>query len=129
MWPGIFIGAFLVNVATAGSPATSLGICQWATHLKGSWAPTWLTGLPTVVMHLIGPPMCSSSRRTGWSGQYDGKCHDRRDQSRGGWVRRLGRLRLNLEDLVARGHGGCHDRGPVLILWSTPSGCLGAGNG
>jgi signal transduction histidine kinase len=26
VWPGIFIGAFLVNVATAGSPATSLGI-------------------------------------------------------------------------------------------------------
>lgn len=26
VWPGIFIGAFLVNIATAGSPATSLGI-------------------------------------------------------------------------------------------------------
>lgn len=26
VWPGIFIGAFLVNVATAGSAATSLGI-------------------------------------------------------------------------------------------------------
>src|SRR5437899_3282080 len=28
VWPGIFLGAFLVNVTTAGSAATSLGIAM-----------------------------------------------------------------------------------------------------
>jgi integral membrane sensor domain MASE1 len=31
-WPGIFLGAFLVNATTAGSVATSLGIAVGNTH-------------------------------------------------------------------------------------------------
>lgn len=39
VWPGIFLGAFLANVTTAGSVATSLGIAAGNTleALVGAW--------------------------------------------------------------------------------------------
>jgi integral membrane sensor domain MASE1 len=40
LWPGIFVGAFLVNIATQGSVATSLGIA--AGNTLEALAATWL---------------------------------------------------------------------------------------
>src|ERR1051325_902776 len=39
LWPGVFLGAFLVNITTQGSPATSLGIATGNTleALLGAW--------------------------------------------------------------------------------------------
>src|SRR6185503_3267292 len=39
LWPAVFVGAFLVNVTTAGSMATSLGIAtgNTAEALLGAW--------------------------------------------------------------------------------------------
>jgi diguanylate cyclase (GGDEF)-like protein len=39
LWPAVFLGAFLVNVTTAGSPATSLGIAAGNTleAVVGAW--------------------------------------------------------------------------------------------
>jgi signal transduction histidine kinase/integral membrane sensor domain MASE1 len=47
VWPAIFIGAFVVNVTTAGSPATSLGIAVGNTleGLVGAWlVQRWANG-------------------------------------------------------------------------------------
>ncbi|MBI3298845.1 MAG: MASE1 domain-containing protein [Elusimicrobia bacterium] len=47
VWPGIFAGAFLVNVTTAGGPATALGIAAGNTLeavLGGTLAARWAGG-------------------------------------------------------------------------------------
>src|SRR5262245_11083016 len=46
VWPAIFVGAFLVNVTTEGSPATSLGIALGNTleGYVGAWLVTRLAG-------------------------------------------------------------------------------------
>ena len=61
VWPAIFVSAFLVNVTTAGSFATSLGIGAGNT-LEVWSAPTWSTASPAAVTHLPEPRVCSGIR-------------------------------------------------------------------
>src|SRR5437588_3787386 len=50
VWPAIFVGAFLVNVTTAGSVATSLAVASGNTleAVCGAWLVNRLTGGTTV---------------------------------------------------------------------------------
>src|SRR5437879_1610930 len=80
VWPAIFLGAFLVNVTTAGSVATSLAVASGNTleAVCGAWLVNRLTGgttvfdrpqgvfkfgLAAVVSTVIGPR--SEERRVG----------------------------------------------------------------
>src|SRR6266480_1155718 len=55
-WPAIFVGAFLVNVTTAGNVATSLAIASGNTleAVCGGWLVNRLAGCTTVFDHPQG---------------------------------------------------------------------------
>src|SRR2546427_536376 len=60
VWPGIFLGAFLVNLTTAGSVATTIGIATGNTleglvgaHLVNRWAPTSPSRVYPVAMPIV----------------------------------------------------------------------------
>src|SRR5438876_236228 len=54
VWPAIFVGAFLVNVTTAGNVATSFAIAMGNTleALAGAWLVARLTFRPAIIRSL-----------------------------------------------------------------------------
>ena len=41
VWPGIFLGAFLLHFTTVGGPSPPRSASRWGTPSKGSPARTW----------------------------------------------------------------------------------------
>src|SRR5437773_6993766 len=62
VWPGLFLGAFLVSVTRAGSGRPSGSPA--ATRSKGSSAPSWSSASRTVGESTIGGETSSRSRRS-----------------------------------------------------------------
>ena len=102
VWPGIFIGAFLVNVTTAGSILTSLG-GRDRQHARGPGRRLprrsirqRVEGVRSRAGHV---PLRDSDRHARHGRERD----DRRRQPGGGRLRAVGPLRLDLAHVVAGG--------------------------
>ena len=106
-WPAIFVGAFLVNLTTAGSVATSLGIATGNT-LEG------VLGAVLVTRFANGRNAFDDARDIfkfavlAGTAQHDGERHPGRGQPRPRRLRALGELRGHLADVVARRRRGSH---------------------
>ncbi|MGQ0549118.1 MAG: MASE1 domain-containing protein [Armatimonadota bacterium] len=61
-WPGIFLGAFLANLTTAGTVATSLAIAGGGTLWKAWSGPTLSTRSPTAGTRFAARPTSFGSR-------------------------------------------------------------------
>jgi hypothetical protein len=108
IWPAIFIGAFLVNVTTAGSVASSLGIATGNT-LEG------LIGA-YLVNRFAGGAACFERARTIFpfvafaAPGDDRERHDRSIEPCRGRLRCVERFWRDLADMVARGCRRSTDR-------------------
>ena len=106
-WPAIFVGAFLVNITTAGSVATSLGIATGNTLES-------VLGAALVTRFANGRNAFDNAQDifrfvvAGGTAQHDGERDPGRGQPRPRRLRALGELRGNLADVVARRRRGSH---------------------
>ena len=110
VWPGIFLGAFLVNLTTAGSAITSLGIAAGNTLEP-------VLGAYLVSRFANGRKCFESVQDTvkfailAGASQHHGERHDRRHLALAGRFRKMGGLQGNLVHLVAWRYCRCRNCG------------------
>ena len=61
LWPGVFLGAFLVNVSTQGNLYTGIAIAVGNT-LEAYWVPGWCAAMPAGRGLLSASAISSASR-------------------------------------------------------------------
>ena len=120
IWPAVFVGAFLVNVTTAGTVATSIaiGVGNTLEGLLGSYLVNRFAGGRDTPE---SPGELLQVHPAGSCGEHGPQRHVWSDEPVFGWFRALDGLRIDLADLVVGRHGGQFGRRSIAVglEWAT----------